>query len=147
MSKLVVDNRKARFEYELLEKHEAGIVLVGSEVKSLRDGKVNLTAAWCQVEQGEMFLHGAEIQPYSHGNRFNADPTRKRKLLLKREEIRKLHQKVKERGLTIVPTKIYFTRGIAKVEIALAKGKKLHDKRDAIKKRDQDRERRRGDES
>ena len=143
-TKLVTDNRKARFEYELLEKFEAGLVLRGTEVKSLRDGKLNLTAAYCKLDMsGAVYLHDAHIAPYTQGNRTNHDPLRPRKLLLHKQEINRLIGKVREKGLTLVPTKVYFKRGKAKVEIALAKGKKIHDKRESIKKRDQDRDARR----
>ena len=143
-AKLIADNRKARFEYELLERLEAGIVLVGTEVKSLRQGKLSLVDSYAQVDQhNEMWLMEAHISPYSHGNRFNPEPTRPRKLLLHQHEILKWRQKVREKGLTIVPTRVYFKDGRVKVEIALARGKKTHDKRDAIKNRDQERETRR----
>lgn len=139
--KIVADNRKARHDYELLERVEAGIVLTGGEVKSLRDGKLTLGESYCRVESdGAIYLIDAHIPPYAHGNRFNTDPVRHRKLLLHRTEIRRLYARVRERGLTLVPTKVYFKRGIVKVEIALAKGKRLHDKRNAIKKRDVQRE-------
>ena len=143
-TKLISDNRKARFEYELLEKFEAGVMLQGTEVKSLRDGKLSLTEAYCRVDgQGEVYLMEAHIAPYGHGNRTNHDPIRPRKLLLHKQEINRLIGKVREKGLTLVPTKVYFKGGRAKVEIALAKGKKTHDKREAIKKRDQERDARR----
>ncbi|MBI4082835.1 MAG: SsrA-binding protein SmpB [Candidatus Lambdaproteobacteria bacterium] len=139
--KIIADNRKARHDYELLERVEAGIVLTGAEVKSLREGKLTLSESYCRVESdGAVYLVDAHIPPYTHGNRFNLDPVRRRKLLLHRTEIRRLNTRVRERGLTLVPTKVYFKRGIVKVEIALAKGKRLHDKRDTIKKRDVQRE-------
>ena len=142
--KLVSDNRKARFQYELLEKFEAGLMLQGTEVKSLRDGKLSLTEAYCRVDgQGEVYLLDAHIAPYGHGNRSNHDPLRPRKLLLHKLEINRLIGKVKEKGLTLVPVRVYFKGGKAKVEIALAKGKKIHDKRETIKKRDQERDARR----
>ena len=143
-TKLISDNRKARFQYELLDKFEAGVMLTGTEVKSLRDGKLSLTESYCKVDhQGEVYLMDAHIAPYGHGNRTNHDPLRPRKLLLHKLEINRLIGKVREKGLTLVPTKVYFKGGRVKVEIALAKGKKIHDKREAIKKRDQDRDARR----
>jgi SsrA-binding protein len=142
--KLIADNRKARFNYELLERAEAGIVLTGTEVKSLREGKLNLGDSYCLIERGgEVFLVDAHISPYLPGNRFNADPLRRRKLLLHKREIVRLGAKVKERGLTLVPTRVYFKGGKVKVEIALARGKKVHDKREAIQARDAAREARR----
>ncbi|MDH4224615.1 MAG: SsrA-binding protein SmpB [Deltaproteobacteria bacterium] len=141
--KIIADNRKARFEYELSDKVEAGIALTGTEVKSLRQGKLNLGDAYCQVDKGEMWLVDAHISPYAMGNRFNVEPLRRRKLLMHKLEILKMHQKVKERGLTLIPTKVYFKHGRVKVEVALAKGKKLHDKSQAIKSRDLDRDARR----
>jgi SsrA-binding protein len=144
--KLVADNRKARFNFELLERAEAGIVLTGTEVKSLREGKLNLGDSYCVIERaGEVFLVDAHISPYLAGNRFNADPLRRRKLLLHKREIHKLNVKVKEKGLTLVPTRVYFKQGKVKVEIALARGKKLHDKRESIQARDAAREARRSD--
>ena len=139
--KIIVDNRKARFLYHLLERHEAGLALKGTEVKSLRDGKINLGDAYCHIDsQGEAWLTDAHISAYTHGNRTNHDPLRPRKLLMHKHEIFKLNQKVREKGLTLVPTKLYFKKGRVKVEIALAKGKKLYDKREAIKTRDSQRE-------
>jgi len=129
MGKTIVDNRKARHDYFLTEKFEAGISLVGTEVKSLRAGKVNLKDSYAQIDDGELFLYNMHISPYEHGSFSNVDPTRKRKLLMHKREIMRLLGKVKEKGLTLVPTKLYFTRGMVKVEIALAQGKKLHDKR------------------
>lgn len=136
-----IKNKKAYFDYEILEKYEAGIALKGTEVKSLREGKANLRDAFVRIENGEAFLFNAYIAPYSHGNLFNHEPTRKRKLLLHKREIKRLMGKTQEKGLTIVPLRIYFNkRGIAKVEIALVKGKKKHDKREAIKRRELERE-------
>ena len=143
-TKLVSDNRKARFQYELLDKYEAGLMLQGTEVKSLRDGKLSLSEAYCKIDGlGEVYLIDAHIAPYGHGNRTNHDPLRPRKLLLHKQEITRLIGKVREKGLTLVPTKVYFKGGKAKIEIALAKGKKIHDKRESIKKRDQERDTRR----
>lgn len=139
--KQIANNRKAHFEYELLDRFEAGIVLLGTEVKSLREGKVTLGDAYCAIDRkGEVYLRDAHISPYSHGTHTNHDPLRPRKLLLNRKEIRRLAQRIREKGLTVVPTRMYFKRGIAKVEIALAKGKKQYDKRARIKDRDQQRE-------
>ena len=136
----VVRNRRARHEYEVLEKHEAGLVLTGTEVKSLRAGKANLQDAFARFERGELWLHNLHISPYEQGNRFNHDPLRPRKLLLQRRELRKLNSQVEQQGLTLVPLDIYFKHGIAKVTIAMVRGKKLHDKRDDLRKRDAERE-------
>lgn len=141
--KVVARNRKARHEFEILETFEAGIVLKGPEVKSIRDGKVAFQDAFAHVDRGEVWLRSLHISPYEQANRFNEDPLRARKLLLHRHEIRKLIGKVEEKGLTLVPLEIYFVRGNAKILIALARGKKLHDKRDALKAKQQDREARR----
>jgi len=136
-----IRNKKAYFDYEILEKYEAGISLKGTEVKSLREGKANLRDAFVRIENGEAFLFNAYIAPYSFGNLFNHEPTRKRKLLLHKREIKRLMGKTQEKGLTIVPLRMYFNkRGIVKVEIALVKGKKKHDKREAIKRRELERE-------
>lgn len=140
---MIATNRKARHEYHILDEWEAGLVLTGSEVKSLRDGKVSFQDSFARVEGGEVWLHSLHISPYLQANRQNHDPLRPRKLLLRRQEIRKLIGKVEEKGLTLVPLEIYFQRGYAKVRIALARGKQLHDKREALKKRDQEREARR----
>ena len=139
--KQIANNRKARFEYELLDRFEAGIVLLGTEVKSLREGKITLGDAYCAIDRGgEVYLRDAHISPYSHGTHGNHDPLRPRKLLLNSKEIRRLAQRIREKGLTVVPTRMYFKRGLVKVEIALAKGKKQYDKRERIKDRDQQRE-------
>ncbi len=127
--KIVCDNRKARHEYNFLEVFEAGIELKGTEVKSLRAGKGNLQDAYAKIEDGQMILYNMHISPYKMGNRFNHDPKRPRRLLLHKSEIIKLYSKVREKGLTLVPTKVYFNRSWIKVEIALAQGKKLYDKR------------------
>jgi len=142
--KNVTVNRKARYEYEILQVYEAGIVLQGTEVKALREGKANLVDSYGLLKENELWLMGAHISEYSQGNINNHDPVRTRKLLLNRSEIRKLIGKVKEKGLTLVPLRIYFKKGRVKIEIALAKGKKVHDKRDTIAKRDfnRDQERR-----
>ena len=127
--KIVCDNRKARHEYNFLDVFEAGIELKGTEVKSLRAGKGNLQDAYAKIEDGQMILYNMHISPYKMGNRFNHDPKRPRRLLLHKSEIIKLYSKVREKGLTLVPTKVYFNRSWIKVEIALAQGKKLYDKR------------------
>ena len=141
--KVVARNRKARHEYEILETFEAGMALKGPEVKSLRDGKASFQDSYAMVERGEVWLHSLHISPYEQANRFNEDPLRVRKLLLNRHEIRRLVGKVEEKGLALVPLEIYFLRGRAKVQLALARGKKLHDKREALKQRQLDREARR----
>ncbi len=138
--KVVCKNRRAFHEYEILETLEAGMVLVGTEVKSLREGRVNLKDSYAKVDNGEIFLVEAHISPYSHGNIMNHDPLRPRKLLVHKRELRRLAGKVQERGLTLIPLQIYFKGGKAKVELALAKGKRLYDKRAAIKKRDERRD-------
>ena len=139
--KVVATNRKAFHDYSIEDKLEAGIVLRGTEVKSLREGKVNLRDSYASVEHGEAILHNCHISPYSHGNIMNHDPLRPRKLLLHRKEINKLLGKTQQKGLTLVPLRIYFSkRGQAKVEIALAKGKKQYDRREAIKSREAGRE-------
>jgi SsrA-binding protein len=138
---VVATNRKAFHDYAIEEKLEAGIVLRGTEVKSLREGKVNLRDSYASVDHEEVILHNCHITPYSHGNIMNHDPLRPRKLLLHRKEISKLLGKTQQKGLTIVPLRIYFSpQGKAKVEIALAKGKKQYDRRETIKTRDAGRE-------
>jgi SsrA-binding protein len=136
----VAQNRKARYLYHILETFEAGIVLTGTEVKSLRDGKASLVDAYALIEREEAWLLNLHIAPYEQGNQFNHEPRRKRKLLLHRREILRLIGKTREKGLTLVPLRLYFHEGWAKVEIALAKGKKSFDKRDDIAKREADRE-------
>lgn len=138
--KLIANNRKARFQYHLLETFQAGIALMGSEVKSARQGSVNLSDSYASIKDGEMYLVDCHISPYSHGGYANHEPKRPRKLLLHKREIVKLFSKVQTKGLTIIPTRMYFVRGRIKVDIALAKGKKLYDKREDTKKRDIDRE-------
>ncbi len=134
--KTVATNRRARHEFIILETYEAGIALKGTEVKSLRQGKANLNDAFGRIDKGECYVYEMHISPYEFGNRFNADPKRPRKLLLHKREIRKLQGEIKEKGLTLVPLKIYFVRGKAKMELALAKGKKLYDKRQDMAKKD-----------
>jgi len=141
--KVVARNRKARHEYEILETFEAGMALRGPEVKSLRDGKASFQDAFARVDSGEVWLHSLHISPYEKANRFNEDPLRVRKLLMNRQEIRRLIGKVEEKGLTLIPLEIYFRRGFAKVLLGLARGKKLHDKRETLKNRQLDREARR----
>lgn len=136
----VARNKRARHDYELIETWEAGIVLVGSEVKSLRDGKANLQDAYGIVRDGELYLLNCHIAPYSKSGYVRHEPTRTRKLLLHKAEIRRLIGAVERKGLTLVPLELYFKRGLAKVSIALGRGKKLHDKRDDEKKRDAVRE-------
>ena len=132
--------RRARHDYAILDTYEAGLVLTGSEVKSLRDGKANLSDAYGIVRNGELFLLNLHISPYERASYNNHEPTRTRKLLLHKREIRRLIGAVERQGLTLVPLELYFKRGVAKVAMALGKGKKLHDKRDAEKQRDADRE-------
>ncbi len=140
-SKIVATNRKARHDFHIEETYEAGIVLTGTEVKALREGRVNLRDSFARIEDGEVYLHNVHISPYSHGNRWNHEPTRTRKLLLTKREIRRLIGTVQQQGLTLVPLKVYFTvRGFAKVELAVARGKKLWDKRRDIAKREASRE-------
>jgi SsrA-binding protein len=134
--KNITVNRKARYEYAIMQTYEAGIVLQGTEVKALREGKANLVDSYGQLINNEIWLIGAHISEYTQGNINNHDPVRTRKLLMNRSEIRKLIGKVKEKGLTLVPLRIYFKKGRVKVEIALAKGKKVYDKRETIAKRD-----------
>jgi SsrA-binding protein len=141
--KVVATNRKARFEYEILETVEAGIALVGPEVKSLRAGNASLADAYAVVRRGEVYLIGAHVSPYPQASRENPEPRRERKLLLHREEIARLAAKVAERGLTLVPLQLYFRGGRAKVELALVRGRRRHDKREAIREREEAREVRR----
>lgn len=142
-TKLIAQNRKARHDYEIEETLEAGLVLLGTEVKSCRDGKVNLVDAYAKIDAGEAWLLQCHIAPYSHGNIANHDPLRPRKLLLKAQEIEVLKAKVERDGKTLVPLRLYFTKGLAKAEIAIARGKKTHDKRrDIARKSDEQRMRR-----
>src|SRR5437764_9009278 len=138
--KLTTDNRRARHDYELLERFEAGLVLTGTEVKSLRDGRATLGQAYADVRDGEAWLHGAEIAIYDQGNRANHDPTRSRKLLLHRREIERLYAELREKGLTLVPTRLYFKDGRVKIELALARRKDVRDKRRTIADRDAQRQ-------
>ena len=134
--KTIAENRRARHDYRLLERVEAGLVLTGTEVKSLRDGRVTLAHAFADIRDGEAWLHGVEIATYDHGNRANHEPTRPRKLLLHRRQIDSLYGMVREKGLTIVPTRIYFKDSRVKVELAVAKGKEQRDKRRDVADRD-----------
>lgn len=138
--KIVARNRKARHEYEILETYEAGIVLRGPEVKSVRAGNIAFRDAFARLEGGEILLYNLHISPYEPATNQNEDPTRVRKLLLHKQEIRRMVGKVEEKGLTLIPLDIYFARGFAKVTIALARGRKLYDKRDKLKKQTQERE-------
>ena len=138
--KLIASNKKAYHDYHVLSEHEAGIALTGTEVKSLRDGRAQLKDAYVIFKNNEAFLFGAHVSPYSHGNRENHDPERTRKLLLHRREIDKLMVQVSEKGLSVVPLRLYFKGGRVKCRIGVVKGKKLYDKRDTEKKREADRE-------
>ena len=139
--KVIATNKKAYHDYFVDETFEAGVVLTGTEVKSLRENKTNLRDSFATVRSGEVWLHGVHISPYSHGNRSNVEPNRARKLLLRKAEIRYLQGKTKERGYTLVPLRVYLSAGnLVKIEIGLARGKKLYDKRETIAKRDQDRD-------
>ena len=134
-------NKSATFEYFIEDKFDAGMVLTGTEVKSLREGRVSFNDSYCLIDRGEMYVKGLHIAHYSFGSYSNHPPVRDRKLLLKKKEISRITQKLKDKGFTIIPLKIYFNeRGFAKIQIGLAKGKKLHDKRDSIKQRETDRE-------
>ncbi len=136
-----IRNRQAGFEYELLDKYVAGMVLTGTEIKSIREGKANLQDGYCYLNNNELFVKGINITPYAQGTHYNHEGTRERKLLLKRSELHKLEGKIEEKGLTLIPTRLFINdRGLAKLEIAIAKGKKTHDKRDSIKERDAKRE-------
>ena len=132
--KTIATNRKAFRDYFIVDRIEAGIALVGTEVKSLREGKAALTDSYATVSDGEVFLHNLHIPPYESGNRFNHDPKRTRKLLLHRKEIRRIHGRITEKGLTVVPLSLYFRRGKVKVELAIARGKRMYDKREAMAK-------------
>lgn len=138
--KLVANNKKAYHDYFIEEKYECGIALHGTEVKSLRMGKCSIKEAFVRIENGEVYVYGMHVSPYEKGNIFNKDPLRVKKLLLHKQEINKLIGKIKEKGYTLVPLQVYFNNGKAKVEIGLARGKKLYDKRDDIAKKDQRRE-------
>ena len=138
--KVVTTNRKAFHDYTIFEKFVAGIVLTGTEIKTIKKNAINLKDSFCKIEDNEIFLYNCHISPYEQGNRYNHKAERTRKLLLTKKEILKMHSKIKKDGYTIVPLEVFITKGFAKVEIGLAKGKKLHDKRDEKKKKDQKRE-------
>ncbi|HUU52050.1 MAG TPA: SsrA-binding protein SmpB [Candidatus Heimdallarchaeota archaeon] len=139
--RLIAKNKKAFFNYEILETFETGISLVGSEVKSIREGRISLKESYAEIKEGEVFLVNCHVSPYEASNRFNHEPLRERKLLLHRREIKRLTGKIKERGLTLVPTKVQINdKGKVKVELALAKGKRVYQKRETIRERDRDRE-------
>jgi SsrA-binding protein len=138
--KLIASNKKALHDYFVLQKLEAGIELMGTEVKSLRGGKANLKDSYVAIERDQAYLIGAHISPYSHGNIANHDPERRRRLLLHKREIEKLHEQIQEKGLTVVPLRLYFKGGRVKTEIAVVRGKKLYDKRETEKRREQERE-------
>ncbi|MGE0172792.1 MAG: SsrA-binding protein SmpB [Oligoflexales bacterium] len=138
--KIISNNRKAFHEYHVGEKFEAGMVLKGTEVKSLRDGKANLTDGWVEIVNGEAFVRDIQISPYSHGNLLNHEQKRVRKLLLKQKELIKIEEALAERGLAVIPISLYFKESLAKLEIAICKGKKLHDKRESEKSKDAKRE-------
>ncbi len=138
--KVITTNRKAFHDYTIFDKYVAGIVLTGTEIKSIRKNAINLKDSFCKIEDNEIFLYNCHISPYEQGNRFNHKAERTRKLLLTKKEILKMHSKVKKDGFSIIPLEVFLSHGFAKVEIGLAKGKKLHDKRDDIAKKDQKRE-------
>ncbi len=131
-TKTIAENRKARHDYFVIESYEAGIELVGTEVKAIRNGGVNLKDSWCSIDNGELWVKGMHISPYDHGNIFNRDPMRVRRLLLHKREINKLYGTVKQTGLTLIPLSLYFKGSRVKMQIGLCKGKQLHDKRDAL---------------
>src|SRR5687768_650974 len=140
-SDINIRNRQASYEYELLDKYVAGIVLMGTEIKSIREGKVNLQDGYCYFNNGELFVKAVNITPYAQGTHYNHEATRERKLLLKKTEIKKLEGKIEEKGLTLIPLRLFINdRGFAKMEIAVGRGKKLHDKRDSMRERDAKRE-------
>ena len=139
----VARNKKAFHDYFVLESYEAGIELFGTEVKSVRQGKLNLKDAYCSIDGGELFVNGMHISPYDHGNIFNRDPMRKRRLLMHKKEINKLFGEVQQQGMALIPLSAYFKKGRLKIQVGLCKGKKLYDKRESIARRDADRETRR----
>ncbi len=141
---MVAQNRRAKRDYWIEETYEAGLALLGTEVKALREGRVSLEDGYAEIRNGEVFLVNVHISPYAYGNQFNHDPLRPRKLLLHKREIKRLLGKVKERGFTLIPLSLYFVRGKAKVELALARGKKLYDKREELKRRALEKELKRG---
>ena len=138
-SRTVAQNKKAYHDYFVLEEYEAGIELFGTEVKSIRQGRVNLKDAWCSIDNGEIFVNGMHISPYEQGNNFNRDPLRKKKLLMHKKEIHKLYGTIKQQGLTLIPLSVYFNKGKAKIKVGLCKGKKIYDKRDVAAKKEANR--------
>ena len=138
--KVLADNRRARHEYEVLDTVETGIELFGTEVKAMRQGKANLQDAFARIDQGEIWLHNCHISPYDHGNRFNHEPNRKRRLLLHKKEILKIKSSIQEKGLTLIPLKMYFKGNWAKVALGICRGKRLYDKRQTIQKRETQRQ-------
>ena len=138
--KIVCQNKMARINYDITDTFEAGIVLVGTEVKSLREGRANLKDSYAMVHEGEVYLHDLHISPYNFGNRYNHDPLRVRKLLLHKAEIKRLYGRTREKGFSLIPTKMYFKHGRIKVEFGLGRGKKLYDKREDLKRREADRD-------
>ena len=138
--KIITTNRKAFHDYIIAEKYVAGIVLTGTEIKSIRNGAINLKDSFAKIDKGEVFLYGSHISPYEHGNRYNHEPDRIRKLLLNKKEILKIEMKIKKDGYALIPLEMFFLQGLVKVEIALGKGKKLYDKREAIAKKSQERD-------
>lgn len=138
-SRTVAQNKKAYHDYFVLEEYEAGIELFGTEVKSIRQGRVNLKDAWCSIDNGEIFVNGMHISPYEQGNIFNRDPLRKKKLLMHKKEIYKLYGTIKQQGLTLIPLSVYFNKGKAKIKVGLCKGKKIYDKRDVAAKKEANR--------
>ncbi len=140
LNKTIAENRQARHEYFVIEALEAGIELIGTEVKSIRCGGVNLKESWCEIKDGQIFVNGMHISPYEKGNIFNRDPRRVRRLLIHKSEIRRLFDKVRQEGLTLVPLKLYFKGSRVKMELGLCKGKKLYDKRDDMAKRQSQRD-------
>lgn len=143
-----IRNKKAYFEFEFIDKFIAGIQLTGTEIKSIREGKVNMNDGWCYFQKNELWIKNLNISTYDKGTHYNHEPLRPRKLLLNKKELKKLEDKIKEKGLTVIPLRLFINdRGFAKLEIALAKGKKLHDKRDTIKEREAKREMGREDKS
>lgn len=138
--KILAKNKRARHDYHVVDSMETGIVLKGTEVKSVRLGKVQLVDSYVRIEDGELFLFGAHISPYEHGNRFNVDPRRRRKLLAHRIEIHRLHRQVLEKGMALIPLAVYLKRGRVKIEVGICRGKKTYDKRHTLRERDADRE-------
>lgn len=138
-SRTVAQNKKAYHDYFVLEEYEAGIELFGTEVKSIRQGRVNLKDAWCSIDNGEIFVNGMHISPYEQGNIFNRDPLRKKKLLMHKKEIHRLYGTIKQQGLTLIPLSVYFNKGKAKIKVGLCKGKKIYDKRDVAAKKEANR--------